>query len=163
MRDDLVDKISREIEKSDSDLVHRIVKVRVQRIIDDDPDMSWLKPDSGRYSDVVDPEERNRCESEDAERLAGYPDKWYMTGVGVYAVIECLHCGQKQRVDSSFLWSVESDVSKDYFETVIEEELSKLDERLRRFGFNNDDIQAAFEGLDMSIPEIEDIKAFNKL
>lgn len=103
---------------------------------DESPDVSWLEPDSGRYDDVADAEERARYEAADAERLADYGSGWHMLGVIARARVFIPAGGTSFRVltlESAGLWGIESD-SGDYLREVYVEQKAELMAELQTLG-----------------------------
>jgi hypothetical protein len=123
-----------------------ITSVRLTIIPDDDPDFSWLEPDSGRYKGCS-PEEITKYEAQDAERLADYGNGW--TSVGVRAIAEIRFSegtsvwAVGNSIETAGLWGIESD-SGDYFDTIGDEELSELRDMLSALSFSSEAIDAAF-------------------
>lgn len=128
-------------------MAKRIGHIVVKRMLDNDPDLSYLTQD---YGDCP-PEEAERYRQEDRERLAAYDrGEWWM--VGIWAEATILTGGPKVWVGncirSGGLWGIESDSSKEYFREVAQDELANLRDILLEMGFSEAEIDAAFENVE---------------
>jgi hypothetical protein len=115
-------------------------RVHFERVIEIDefPDLSWLEPDSGRYADVEDAEERERYQAQDAERLAAYyAGAWEMTGVRAKVTMHVPIGGNSFAVytlTSPGLWGVESDADENYLAEVYREQCAELAQAVWQMG-----------------------------
>jgi hypothetical protein len=143
----------------------RILSVKVNRDVDDQPDLSHLGEYSNKPGDAdktIDRGERSReCRyfiatlsgdetgnpdsvRQDYERMEAYNNqKWCM--IGISASADVVLAGQTvQRIRSAGLWGVESDSDGAYLAEVESEQLDELREQLEALGFSTIEIDAAF-------------------
>ena len=112
--------------------VPTVTKITVKRIIDGDPDLSYLQQnyEEKEFSET----QRIEYKQKDKERLESYGTFWFMLGIkaeaeylipnGSYAIIQNLHSGG--------LWGVESDSGKDYLESIENEQIDELKDYCRK-------------------------------
>lgn len=112
------------------------VKISMEIVPDDCPDVSWLEPDSCRYDDVTDHEQRAEYQRLDAVRLAAfYAGDWHMTGIRAKAELHIPY-GQDYIVSTIHtpgLWGVESDCGNDYRDDIYSDEVDTLKAMLAEF------------------------------
>jgi hypothetical protein len=75
---------------------------------------------------------------------------WYMTGIKAVAKIQTSSDGKDwlcNEVSSGGLWGVESDCGADYKKEVADGQLAELRNALKAFGFNNRQIDQAFQNV----------------
>lgn len=151
------------------ELRKRIISVSVVRMVDDNPDLSWIgeytsepqgehsidreeRGDMGRgeyryFVPAISPEESGNPASVEADyqQMERYnAGDWCM--LGIKAVAEVVMTGNVvQRVSSGGLWGVESDSEESYLQEVGDEELGTLREELESMGFTTRQINAAFK------------------
>ena len=102
----------------------QILSVEVERIIDQDPDASYLE------------------QAGFEERLDQYHRDIFCY-IGIRAKAEILINDLRQTISSGGLWGIESDMDDDYLESVSQEELVELGEQLKALGFSNRTIRKA--------------------
>lgn len=151
------------------ELRKRIISVSVVRMVDDNPDLSWIGEytselqgehcidrekrgdmERGEYRyfvPTISPEQSGNPASAEADyqRMERYnAGDWCM--LGIKAVAEVVMTGSVvQRVSSGGLWGVESDSEESYLQEVGDEELGTLREELESMGFTTRQINAAFK------------------
>lgn len=139
----------------------RINSVTINRMVDDNPDTSYL----GEYSnlsdsgDAIDRKERGdmlRNEyryfnptnpeyvEQDYERMESL-NRGGWCYLGIQAQAEVIVNGTIQRITSGGLWGIESDSGSDYFEEVAAEQCEELRDTLAELGFTKRQIDAAFK------------------
>ena len=100
----------------------RPIVITVERLWDDDPDLSWL--------DQTDDQMGDGFEDAARERTEGYRrGDWHMIGIRAYADVYVN--GVRQRLTSAGLWGIESDSDEDYLRSIEEEERDELAEIIR--------------------------------
>jgi hypothetical protein len=122
-----------------------IKSVRLVLTNDDDPDLSWLEPDSGNYDDCTS-EEKAHYLAQDAERLAGYGTTWWSVGVSAVAQLQ-IGSVIGNKVSTAGLWGIESDSDDGYFDQVGADELCELREMLVALCFSTETINEAFANI----------------
>jgi hypothetical protein len=150
----------------------RIMGVKVERIVDDCPDLSHLGEYTSRPAEdavTIDRQERGdmgrhefryfiasmsaedtgnpKSVEQDYERCEAYNrGEWCMMGVQAVATIEVN--GIRQTIRSGGLWGIESDSGSDYFGEVGEQELDDLRGMLAELGFSAEEIGEACDEVD---------------
>lgn len=144
----------------------KILKVCVKRMVDTDPDTSYLgyyssKPpkDSELYVDRKAQGDWSRNEMEyffptsneltsalEAYHRAESPNEgmWWYLGITAYADIQVSKGSVIQTISSGGLWGIESDSDESYFGEVICDELTELRSELESLGFTVEQIDDAF-------------------
>lgn len=113
----------------------RIESVKVRRMDDDDPDLSWLEqPEWNEEVDGVD-----GSLNYGRNRIASYGDTWSM--IGVQAVATVYINGIHQTLRSSGLWGIESDSDESYLTSVEDEQLEELTSVLAALGLSLEGIE----------------------
>lgn len=153
-------RLSRKGSKARSTRLHGSVfkpvvnEVWVERVIDESPDLSWLKTEtdgknivsSARYSnDDVKKygwAKVKKWIDEDHKRLDDYGRTWVMTGIVAKAKVLIPQdtvppTFQIQTIRSGGLWGIESDSDKSYIEDVKSEQLSDLVHNLNALGMKD--------------------------
>lgn len=110
--------------------------IYVERIIDEEPDLSYLKQD---YADCS-ADEAPKYRAQDKARLASYGNFWWC--VGVRARVDFVVKGTVQTLFSSGLWGIESDSGDDYFDDVAAEQVAELRDICAELGVT---VNAAWE------------------
>ncbi len=133
-----------------------ILSIRLTTIPDDDPDLSWLEPDSGNYDGCA-PEDIAKYLAQDSERLASYGESWEMIGIRAVASVRFATGNGSTAgpevapdcvVSSGGLWGIESDSGSDYFDEVGANELTELSDMLASLGFASDAIAMAIANVE---------------
>lgn len=144
----------------------QILSIKVQRLLDENPDTSYLgeysnhamseeaidrkeRGDMGRneyrfFNPAMTGEETGNPESpeQDYERMESLNrGDWSM--IGIRAEAQILVNGTVQKIGSAGLWGVESDSGKDYLEEVARQELTDLEASLMGLGFSQDEVDEA--------------------
>lgn len=108
--------------------VPTVSKITIERIVDEDPDLSYLEQDY--LEDSIKPEDRTKYLEQDKSRLESYGRLWIMLGIrakaeylipdnnGQSAIIQELH--------SAGLYGIESDLEESYLESIEKEQLEDL-------------------------------------
>ena len=111
----------------------QIDSIRVEWMLDESPDLSWLEQD---YSDCK-PADAALYRKQDAERLAAYHHgEWHMRGVRAVAVVSYPIGNGSRRLEtftSGGLWGIESDCSGDYEKELASEQINELKNHLEQF------------------------------
>lgn len=98
----------------------KIEKIVVKRVIDDNPDLSYLETKDYR----------------DKKRLENYGNTW--VAIGIFAEAEVSYKeGDHKRLEwlkSGGLWGIESDSDESYLKTIETEQIQDLLHHLKRFG-----------------------------
>lgn len=146
----------------------RFESVKIERMIDDNPDFSWI----GEYTSApgpddrtIDREERGDCGrgeyryfvatnsaedtgnpnsvEQDYERMEDYNrGGWCFVGIRAVAVVYVNNV--KQELSSGGLWGIESDSDNSYFAEVGREQLEELRGILQTLGFADSTISKHF-------------------
>ena len=100
----------------------RIEKIIVKRVIDDNPDLSYLNTEDHR----------------DKKRLADYGNTWVSLGIFAEAEVSYKENDHKRLewFRSGGLWGIESNSDEDYLEAIETEQIQDLLHHLKRFGVN---------------------------
>ena len=125
----------------------RILSVRIERKVDESPDLSYF----GEYSSETPSDHAlDRAELGDQERgqhryfePSQHTSVSYMCGIIAKAEVVST-AGITQVLRSGGLWGVESDSSAEYLASVENEQLTELRAELESFGFSKRMIDHAF-------------------
>jgi hypothetical protein len=96
-------------------MTEQVARVVVRKVIDQDPDLSWLEQDCFNEPTATEEEGWGR------RRLTSYGEDWVM--VGMVATAKCKHGGT---IDATSLWGIEDDSGDDYFASVALDLLDEL-------------------------------------
>lgn len=147
----------------------RILGNRVERVVDDSPDLSWIGEygNAAESPNAIDRKERGDMDrgeyryfnpsmtgeetgnpdspEEDYRRMESYNNgDWCMLGIIAKAEI-LTPSGTRQTIRSSGLWGVESDSGEDYLKDVGAEQLVELRAELESLGIGSRAISRAFQ------------------
>lgn len=109
-----------------------IESIEIQRVPDQDPDLSWL--------DQTDEQMGAGFEATATERKRTYGDTWEM--VGVFARAKVTINGVSQFIESGGLWGTESDSGEDHFRGIAKGQFAELRDMLLELGFSANEIEA---------------------
>lgn len=133
-------------------------RVWVEQVIDENPDLSWLKTEmegdkivsSARYDDD---DVKNygiakvkKWVAEDQKRLDTYGTEWVMTGIIAHAEVLIPKktyppSSQIVSLQSGGLWGIESDSDKSYLKSIKSDELEDLGDNLAAFGIKGSKVK----------------------
>lgn len=109
-----------------------VSKFIIKRILDTDPDLSYLEQYNDYKGNDVTPEEAARYAEEDRKELEAYGTKWWMYGIRAECEFHIPSQDHKhvtcQTLSSGGLWGNHSDMDKSEFAGIEQEELAKLKE-----------------------------------
>jgi hypothetical protein len=148
----------------------RIESVKIRRMIDDSPDLSYIGEYANSAADgAIDRKERGDCgrgeyryfnpanieyAEQDYDRMeAAQRGAWCSIGVRAEAEIQTSDDGQNwlsNSVSSGGLWGIESDSGDEYFAEIERDELSALRDTLAELGFSVEEIDTAFADVEHS-------------
>lgn len=121
-----------------------VFKFVIKKMLDTDPDLSYLQQDYSADDGGITPEENAKYMQQDSERLerynAGY---WCMYGIRAeceyYLPNDDGSSAIVQTLTSGGLWGIESDSEKSYFEEIGRDELAQLKKHCDQLGIAYDD------------------------
>ena len=108
--------------------VPTVTKITIERIVDEDPDLSYLQQDY--LEDSISGTERTKYIEQDKSRLDSYGNSWIMLGIRAkaeYLIPE--NNGQSaiiQYLQSGGLYGIESDSGEEYLQSIEKEEIESL-------------------------------------
>ena len=107
----------------------------------------FFKPYAGGEKEGT--EDYKKYGLQDFERMESYErQNWCMTGIKAVAKIQTSEDGKDwlcNEISSGGLWGIESDCGEDYKKEVADDQLAELRNALKAFGFNNRQIDQAFQ------------------
>jgi len=111
------------------------VSIKVSRMIDSDPDISWL--------DQSDEDMGEGYEATAAERKASYGIDWDLIGIQAEAtfLIPVGDASSMQSLVSPGLWGIESDSSAEYLAEIEDEQITDVIAMLDALGIDHDGIE----------------------
>ena len=109
----------------------------------------FFKPEAGGEKEGT--EDYKKYGLQDFERMESYErQNWCMTGIKAVAKIQTSNDGKNwlcNEVSSGGLWGIESDCGAECKKEVADGQLAELRNALKAFGFNNRQIDQAFQGV----------------
>jgi hypothetical protein len=141
----------------------KIEQIIVQRIVDDNPDVSWLKTEyeklphgklkiisSCRYDQKMadeHPRRTLRYIMQDRSRLESFGTSWVELGITATAVVSYVEenvtppCKRLEWLKSGGIWGIESDSSEDYLLQEEQGQLKDLKAHLERFNVDTSNFE----------------------
>ncbi len=123
-----------------------IRSIAVERLTDEDPDLSHLKQSYNEPS--ITSAEAEKYKIQDDKRLDAYDrGDWYMMGVRATADVAITPKGSSAgtlvTISSGGLWGIESDSGESYFKDVERDELDELEGLLLTIGVPKKEVEKA--------------------
>ena len=113
-----------------------VSKFILRRMVDEHPDLFYLKQFENYKGDDLTPKEAAKYAEQDRKELASYGESWYMIGIRAECsfIIPTGKTGVIQKLTSSGEWGIHSESGEDEFKRVEDEQLDELKDYLGKLG-----------------------------